>query len=151
MGWFNKPPITPEQTFEHVPLKKRLKYPKWTFARVWGSGEYYLLLDKTKMPFISERAFLSWGKEYINVSEESISGYMKFKSIGFSVGTILISQADKTEWYITGSDVLAPERRRISDPDFYTVLGFDIDDAYMVSLPEIDFHKKGEDIVGVNL
>jgi hypothetical protein len=151
MGWFKQPPALPEKVFEHVPPKVKLKYPMWTFARVKGTDEYFLLLDKTKMPFISERAFLSWGRPYVIVSHESIAGYMKYKPIGFAAGTILISQADKTEWYITGRDVLVPERRRISTPDFYTVLGFDLDDAYMVSLPEIDFHKKGEDIVGVNL
>lgn len=148
MGWFNKTPL-PEPVQEHVPLKQKLKYPMWTFARVAGTNEYYLLLEKNKMEFISERAFWSWGRPYVLVSEESISGYTKWKKIGFALGTIVESQADRTLWYITGSDLLAPERRLIANPDFFSVLGFDYDDAFMVSLPEVDFHKKGEDIIAV--
>ena len=151
MSWFSKPPVLSVQVFEHIPPKKKMRYPMWTFARVKGTDLYYLILDKTKMQFISERAFLSWGKPYVLVSEESIAGYPKFKRIGFAVGTLLISQADKTEWYITGNDLLAPERRKIADPDFYTSLGFDLDDAYVVSLPEVDFHKKGEDIIDLGV
>lgn len=150
MTWFKKPPL-PTKVFEHVPEKKKMLYPMWTFARVVDSDSYYLILAKTKMAFISERAFLSWGKPYIVVSEESISGYPKFKKVGFAVGTLLISQTDKSEWYVTGSDPLAPERRRIGNPDFYTKLGFDLDDAYVVSLPEVDFHKKGEDLIDISL
>jgi hypothetical protein len=123
-----------------------VRYPKWTFAQIAGTSIYYLVLEKTKMPFISERAFDSWGHNPILVTENSISGYPIFKKVGFAPGTLLISQADKKEWFITGADVLEPERRLVGDPDFYTVLGFDINDAYMVSLNEIDFHKKGEDI-----
>jgi hypothetical protein len=145
MGWFKKPPEL-QVSVKHVPPDRPLRYPKWTFAQVVDSNNYYLILDKTKMPFISERAFDSWGRNPVLVTARSISGYPTFKKIGFAPGTLLISQADKKEWFITGSDVLAPERRLIGDPGFYTVLGFDINDAYVVSLNEIDFHKKGEDI-----
>jgi len=133
------------------PLKQKFKYPKWTFARLKDTDRYFLLLDSTKMEFISERAFWSWGKPYVLVTEESISGYKNWKKIGFAPGAILISHADKTEWFITGNDVLAAERRRISTPDFYLKLGFDLRTAFVVSLDEIDFHKKGEDIIGINL
>lgn len=140
-----------ETTPEFKPLKQKFKYPKWTFARVENTDKYYLLLDSTRMEFISERAFWSWGKPYILVTEESISGYKAWRKIGFAPGAILISQADKTEWFITGNDVLAAERRLIANPDFYSKLGFDLRSAFMVSLSEIDFHKKGEDIIGINL
>lgn len=145
MSWFKKP-LEQAVVIKHTPPSKPLRYPKWTFAQVAGSNNYFLILEKTKMPFISERAFDSWGRNPIIVTEKSVSGYPTFKKIGFAPGTIVISQADKSEWFITGSDVLAPERRLVADPDFYQVLGFDIDDAYVVSLNEIDFHKKGEDI-----
>jgi hypothetical protein len=128
------------------PLDKKFKYPKWTFARIENTDKYFLLLDSTKMEFISERAFWSWGKPHILVTKEGISGYNTWKKIGFAPGAILVSQADKTEWFISGNDVLAPERRKIATPDFYTKLGFDLRTAFMVSLNEIDFHKKGEDI-----
>jgi hypothetical protein len=145
MSWFKTPP-TPVVPMKHIPLDKPLRYPKWTFAQVAGSNKYYLILEKTKMPFISERAFDSWGHNPIQVTEKSVSAYPVFKKVGFAPGTLAISQADKTEWFITGVDVLAPERRLVADPGFYQVLGFDINDAYVVSLNEIDFHKKGEDI-----
>lgn len=145
MSWFKRPPEPPVVS-KHIPLSKPLRYPKWTFAQIADSNNYYLILEKTKMPFISERAFDSWGRNPILVTAKSISNYPTFKKVGFAPGTLLISQADKTEWFITGADVLAPERRLIADPGFYQVLGFDIDDAYVVSLNEIDFHKKGEDI-----
>jgi len=150
MKWFAKPHVPLQETFEHVPLNIKLKYPMWTFARVANTDEYWLILEKTRMKFISERAYHSWGKPYIVVSEESISGYLIWKSIGFAPGTLLISEADNTKWYITGSDPLAAERRHIVTPDFYNKLGFDLDDAYVVSLPEVDHHKKGEDIIGVS-
>lgn len=130
-----------------LPTKIKTKYPKWTFAKVDGTRDYYLLLDKIKMKFISERAFRSWGKNYILVTEESISGYTKWKGIGFAVGSILVSSVDGAQWYISGKDVLAGERQLISNPDFYSYLGFDLRWAFVVSLEEIDFHKKGEDLV----
>lgn len=148
MSWFKKPP-EPVLIKRHIPLDRPLRYPKWTFAQVNGSSKYYLILEKTKMPFISERAFDSWGRNPVQVSEKSVGSYPTFKKVGFAPGTLLISQADKREWYISGSDVLAPERRLVADPDFYRVLGFDINDAYVVSLNEIDFHTKGEDIIDI--
>jgi len=125
----------------------KTKYPKWTFAKIDTTGEYYLLLDKTKMKFISERAFRSWNKPYVLVTNESISGYIKWKDIGFSPGTILRSSTDGQQWYISGKDVLAGQRQLITSPDFYQRLGFDLRYAYVVSLAEIDFHSRGEDIV----
>jgi hypothetical protein len=148
MSWLKRY-TPPKPTAEFVPWKQQLKYPMWTFARLAGSHKYFLLLEKTKMEFISERAFWSWGKSYVLVSEESISNYKPWKKIGFSVGTMLESQADGTQWYITGSDPLAAERRLIANPDLFDVLGFDRDELYVVSLPEVDFHKKGEDLIGV--
>jgi hypothetical protein len=135
-----------ERKFD-APTTRQL-YPKWTFARIEATGKYYLLLDTTKMEFISERAFLSWGKPYVLASEESLAGYSKWKKISFAPGTIIISQADHTAHFITGSDPLAAERRLITTPDFWDVLGFDLANAFVVSLVEVDFHKKGEDFIG---
>jgi len=129
------------------PPTEQVKYPQWTFVNVINTNKFYLLLDKTKMEFISERAFHSWGKPYISVTKESISGYTKWKDIGFAVGTILCSSIDNTQWFISGKDVLAGERRLITSPDFYQKLGFDLSWSYVVSLAEIDFHSRGEDII----
>lgn len=135
------------QENKFTPGKKAQKYPMWTFVRVQNTDNYYLLLEKNKMQFISTRAFVSWRKPYVLVTEESISNYTKWKNIGFSLGTIVISQADNTTWYITGSDILAAERRLITSPDFFNVLGFNIQYAFKISLAELDFHKKGENLI----
>lgn len=140
MSWFKKPLV------EFKPLKSRLIYPMWTFARVENTSKYYLILGKSKLEFISERAFESWNRRYILISEEAVAEYPKFKQVGFAVGTIVVSEADNTAWYITGSDILTPERCLIATPDFYEKLGFSGGDAIRVSLPELDFHKKSSNI-----
>jgi len=140
MSWFKKPPM------EFKPLKSRLIYPMWTFARVENTDKYYLILGRSKLEFISERAFESWNRRCILISEEAVVDYPRYKQVGFAVGTIVVSEADSTAWYITGSDILTPERCLIATPDFYEKLGFSGDDAVRVSLPELDFHKKGKNI-----
>lgn len=133
------------------PSDNKCKYPKWTFVRIKDTNQYYLLLEKSKMEFISERAFRSWGRPYVLATKESISGYTNWRKIGFAVGSMIESMADGTLWFLSGKDLLAPERRQISTPDFFNVLGFDMNDVYVVSLPEIDFHVRGEDIIGISL
>lgn len=118
----------------------------WTFARVENTDKYYLILGRSKLEFISERAFESWNRRCILISEEAVVDYPRYKQVGFAVGTIVVSEADSTAWYITGSDILTPERCLIATPDFYEKLGFSGDDAVRVSLPELDFHKKGKNI-----
>lgn len=136
---------TPEKISGIVP-NKPVKYPKWTFAQVGDS--YWLILDATKMQFISERAFRSWGKSPVVASEISISGYSQWKQIGFSPGTLVRSVAGQS-YFITGSNPLAPERRSVETPDFYAVLGFDPYNVIIVSTEEINFHQEGESISGI--
>lgn len=128
------------------PPRSKTKYPMWTFARLENTSSYFLILEKTKFPFISERAFLSWGKPCIVVSEESISGYPNARKIGFAPGSIIISCVDNSQWFLTGENALSAERRLIADPDFWDVLGYDYDTAFTVGLNEIDFHARGKDL-----
>ncbi len=129
-----------------TPPNNKVTYPKWTFVEV--QGKYWLILDTTKMPFISERAFRSWGKQSVKASEESISGYSQWKQIGFAPGTLIRSMTGQS-YFITGSNPLAPERRSVETPDFYAVLGFDPYNAIIVSTEEINFHKEGVAISGI--
>jgi hypothetical protein len=99
------------------------------------------------MAFISERAFLSWGKPYVVASPESLSKYKVWKKVGFAPGT-LIGSLDGQRWFITGSQPLETERRLIATPDFYTVLGFNYN-AIIVSQDELLFHREGSPISGI--
>jgi hypothetical protein len=123
-----------------------MSYPKWTFARV--GNEYWLILDTLRMKLISERAFLSWGKPYVEATEKSLSGYAVWKKLGFAPGTIVRSM-DGQDWFITGSQPLETERRLVATPDFYLVLGFDYKNAITVSQDELLFHKEGVAISGI--
>lgn len=141
-----------EQT-EYVPIKSSfvppttaVKYPKWTFAKVDES--YWLVLDKTKKQFVSERAFLSWGKIPVLASLQSLSEYKSWGKIGFAPGTMIRSMSGQT-YFITGSQPLEQERRLIETPDFYEKLGFNPYSAIIVSNEELEFHVEGESISAV--
>lgn len=125
--------------------EKPVSYPKWTFAKVDDS--YWLILDKSRMQFISERAFWSWGKPYVVASNESLSNYSVWKKIGFAPGT-LVRSMEGQYWFITGTQAIEPERRLVATPDFFSVLGFD-PNAIIVSNDELLFHREGVAISGV--
>jgi hypothetical protein len=128
------------------PPKNKVAYPKWTFVRC--GDEYWIILDKTKVQFISERAFMSWGKVPVETTQEAISGYKTWKKVGFAPGT-LIKGMDSKFYFITGKDPLATERRFVATPDFFNVLGFNSNNAIIVSNDEIYFHPEGGEISGI--
>lgn len=125
---------------------KPVIYPKWTFAK--AGDTYWLILEKTRMQFLSERASWSWGKPFVLATDKSLSNYKVWKKIGFAPGTLLRSM-DGQYWFITGSDPLAPERSLIATPDFFSVLGFDPNNAIIVSNDELLFHKERSAISGI--
>lgn len=143
MRWFSKNYVdTPIHKFtSEVPLQ----YPMWTFVSTESAR--YLILEKTKLKFISNRAFWSWSKPCIQTNDAAISSYVLGGEIGFCPGTLVVSQVDKSEYFISGKNPLKAERRLITNPDFYHVLGFDISKAFVISLSELDFHPRGKDIV----
>lgn len=128
-----------------VPPNKPVVYPKWTFAKV--NDKYWLVLDKTRMQFVSERAFWSWQKPYVESSESALSKYTKWKKIGFAPGT-LVRSMDNQFWFITGSKPLETERRLVATPDFFT-LGYDARNAIIISNEELFFMKEGDPIDGL--
>lgn len=128
------------------PPQKAVKYPKWTFAKT--DDKYWLILDKTRMELLSERALWSWGKSYVNSSEIALSKYEIWKKVGFAPGTLLRSM-DGQFWFITGSQPLETERRLVATPDFFSVLGFNPNNAILVSNDELLFHKEGVAISGI--
>ncbi len=145
MSWFLK-----EKKQVKLLVEGRSVFPMWTFVRVVDSNRYYLLLEKTKKMFISERAFKSWGRDYLLVTDGAIAGLSNNGSLGFSPGTIVHNQADGKQWFITGFNILDQERRLIATPDFYELLGFDPASRIVASSSEVDFHRRSEDIVSVN-
>lgn len=100
------------------------------------------------MQFISERAFWSWGKPFVEATDKSLSNYKIWKKIGFAPGT-LVRSMDGQFWFITGSQPLETERRLVATPDFFTVMGFDYNKAIVVSQDELLFHKEGVAISGL--
>jgi hypothetical protein len=122
------------------------RYPKWTFCKI--DGEYWLILDKTRLRFISERAFESWGRTYVLASNESVSKYAIWKDVGFAPGTMIRAMNSSNVYFISGSDVLNTERRLIATPDFYDKLGFDTKNVIIVSDEELLWHREGTNIDG---
>jgi hypothetical protein len=133
----------PEQKID-LPVKP-LVYPKWTFAK---TDSYWLILDKTRMKIVSDRAFWSWGKPYVLATENSLSNYKIWKKLGFAPGSLLRSM-DGSFWFISGSNPLEPERILISTPDFFGILGFNPNNAILVSQDELLFHREGVGINGI--
>lgn len=132
-----------------MPAKSKVKYPKWTCVYVPETNEYSLIWDKTRLLFISERAFKSWNKVPILASKESISGYQIWKRIGFAPGTLIESVVDRKRYFITGGKLFEEEKMLVATPDFYEKLGFNPGLAIVASMEEVNFHKEGEMIVDV--
>ena len=135
---------SPLLTNEWKPQTNKVKYPRWTFVYVPETNEYSLLWDKTRLIFISERAFKSWNKIPIIASKESISGYKIWKRIGFAPGTLIESIIDKKRYFITGGNLFEEEKMLVGTPDFYEKLGFNPNLAIVASMEEVNFHKEGE-------
>lgn len=126
------------------PPRDKVKYPKWTFLYIPETNEYSLIWDKTRLIFISERAFRSWNKNPVIASKESVSGYKIWKRIGFAPGTVIESVVDGKKYFITGNKLFEEEKMLIATPDFYDKLGFNPSLAVLASMEEVNFHKEGE-------
>lgn len=125
------------------PQEDKVKYPKWTFLYIPEIDEYSLIWDKTRLIFISERAFKSWNRIPVIASKESVSGYQVWKRIGFAPGTLIESIADGKKYFITGPKLFEEEKILIATPDFYDKLGFNPALAIVASMEEVNFHKEG--------
>lgn len=125
------------------PQATKVKYPKWTFLYIPELNEYSLIWDKTRLIFISERAFNSWNRPHIIGSKESVSGYNIWKRIGFAPGSIIQSVVDGKAYFISGGKLFEEEKLLIATPDFYEKLGFDKSLAITASIEEVNFHKEG--------
>lgn len=123
-------------------IDRPLRYPAWTFVKV--GEKYYLLLNETMMEFISERAFLSWNRYFIDATEVNLSNYKFWKKIGFAPGA-KIATTNGQRYIMSGLNPIASEARRVATPDIFKI-GFREKDFIMVSDAELNFHERGEDI-----
>lgn len=126
---------------EFEPPHKAVNYPKWTCVYIRSTDEYFLILEKTKKKFISARAFDSWKYNCLEGTRESISAYPLNGQLGFRSGTLVQPVGDNNQYFISDETY-----RLIATPDFYSVLGYDYRSCVSISLDELEFHKKGEDI-----
>lgn len=126
-----------------TPQKSKVKYPKWTFIFVPELNEYSIIWDKTRLVFISERAFRSWNKVPLIASKQSIAAYQIWKRVGFAPGTLIESIVDKKRYFITSGRLFEEEKFLIATPDFYEKLGFNPSLAIIASMEEVNFHKEG--------
>lgn len=144
MFWKKKIKISEHNIF--IPPNKKVLYPKWTFVYCQDTDEYFLIWNKPyKKKFISERAFLSWSHDPIIASKESLSGYALNGRLGFRSGTLLQQIGTTQQFLVTDSVV-----RAIKTPDLYDVLGYNYYDAIIISESELEFHTKGDDIIGID-
>lgn len=145
---FKKEKRQEEITREWNPPRTKVRYPRWTAVYVASTNEYSLIWDKTRLVFLSERAFRTWGKIPVVASNESISAYPVWKRLGYAAGTVIESVVDHKRYYVTGK-VFEEEKRLIATPDFYEVLGFNPNLAVVASHEEVNFHKEGSIISDV--
>lgn len=127
-----------------LPQRNKIKYPKWTFVYIPEIDEYSLIWDKTRMIFISERAFKSWNRVPVIASKESVSGYNIWRRIGFAPGSLIQSVVDNKIYFISGGKLFEEEKQLIATPDFYEKLGFNKSLAIISSMEEVNFHKEGD-------
>lgn len=137
---------TKSKQIEWIAPNIKVKYPKWSYVYNKDNSKYYLILGKSKKQFISERAFWSWKMQPLVTTNNALSGYPTYGKIGFRPGTIVISMSN-LDYYIGDEN----KRHQISTPDFYAILGFTRNNAYVISDDELEFHEEGEKINGVYL
>lgn len=121
---------------------KALNIPKWSIVNLIDTDEYYMIWSQfTRKKFISKRAFESWGRKAIIVNKQNIANYQLSGQLGFRSGSIIEYFGDGKKYYVS-DDIL----HEITSPDFFDILGYDINDCVKVSLNEINFHKIGDQI-----
>lgn len=133
-----------------TPPDQRLKYPKWSIVYAQDSSKYYLVLDKSKMEFISDRAVRSWGRPFLVGTEKTLSGYSRWHNVGFAPGTLLTGM-DGVMYYVSGKSPIDTVRLKITTPDVFEKLGFSKEFSFTVSDKELEFHMDGGAIENVSL
>lgn len=110
------------------------------FAISDGKNKYFIKSGK-RYKLFSDRASISWGFNYINVTPQSYKSMPLGGTLGFRDGTVIKDIADGKIYLIENS-----KKRHITSPDFFEKYGFDRNWIIEVSQKEASLHKDGEDI-----
>jgi hypothetical protein len=110
------------------------------FAISDGKSKYFIKSGK-RYKLFSDRASISWGFNYINVTPQSYKSMPLGGTLGFRDGTVIKDIADGKIYLIENS-----KKRHIISPDFFEKYGFNRNWIIEVSQKEASLHKDGEDI-----
>ena len=97
---------------------------------------YFYIKGLKKFKFISERAMLSWNLAVIPTSDDKLSGFKLYGTLGFRDGTLIKDISDGKIYLVSDS-----KRRHITDPDVLEWLNTDIVKA---SQKEVLIHEEGD-------
>lgn len=88
----------------------------------------------------SKRILTSWKFSFcVESTEAALANYVRAKPLGFRDGTLVGDVSDGKVYLITGK-----QRRLISSPEAYTLLGLKRKDALWASHEEVTMHTEGE-------
>jgi len=97
---------------------------------------YFYIKGLKKFKFISERAMLSWNLAVIPTSDDKLSGFKLYGTLGFRDGTLIKDISDGKIYLVSDS-----KRRHVTDPDVLEWLNTDIVKA---SQKEVLIHEEGD-------
>jgi len=97
---------------------------------------YFYIKGLKKFKFVSERAMLSWNLPVISTTDDKLSEFKLFGTLGFRDGTLIKDISDGKIYLVSDS-----KRRHITDPDVLEWLNTDIVKA---SQKEVLIHEEGD-------
>lgn len=116
----------------------RVAYPSGTCIRT-EKGIFYIKGGK-RYRIISQRVADSWNfPKIINSSEAAVAGMRISGKLGFREGT-LINNLSSGKIYVISEN----KKRQLHDPNWLSLLNYEITDALLVSHEEANLHEDGE-------
>jgi len=97
---------------------------------------YFYIKGLKKFKFVSERAMLSWNLPVISTTDDKLSEFKLFGTLGFRDGTLIKDISDGKIYLVSDS-----KRRHVTDPDVLEWLNTDIVKA---SQKEVLIHEEGD-------
>lgn len=126
-------------------LKKYKKQEQKSYNPLVPSGliantekGYFYIKGNKKFKFISERAMLTWKLPVIKTTDDKLSKYITYGTLGFRDGTLIKDISDGKIYLVSDS-----KRRHIIDADVLEWLNIDIIKA---GQKEVLIHEEGENL-----
>jgi len=101
---------------------------------------YFYIKGLKKFKFVSERAMLSWNLPVISTTDDKLSEFKLFGTLGFRDGTLIKDISDGKIYLVSDS-----KRRHVTDPDVLEWLNTIIIKA---SQKEVLIHEEGDPLNG---